>query len=160
MQAYKTHELLLTGDNHTFMLDYGDKFNFYKRFLNLLLKHESLATFMSHYERLVPHTFSPTTEFLLSVLRRIKMEEASYVHAPRLWTDLQASRFNGARKDLRLDISVQFLEALLELDVFNASSPHAHLATTFVQVRSLLLFLLSPPPPSLLVPISACPFAS
>ncbi len=112
--AYQLNDLVATGHNELLLADLNNAYQFYRRFLAVVLRHEPVDVFMEHYSRLVPHIYSPICVMYKDILSQIK-SQGGYMHLPKIWTDMTTSSFSEAKKEVRLEVTQLFLEVALEV---------------------------------------------
>lgn len=85
--AYRVDSLLHTGDNYNFIGDSYKESVYYRHFFMLLCQTEQLDTFMTLYNRLVPHIYVPEPVVMEEVLKTVDINGAAQ-YLPQLWSDI------------------------------------------------------------------------
>ena len=109
--AYRVHEMVMRGGNDIHISEYAKYNMYYTAFGNLVVKNEPLDVAMEFMEKFTPHVYSPSIVFYRMLIRKIE-EEAGYQHLPRLWVDLQATRFTGLKMESLLEEAVSLMEII------------------------------------------------
>ena len=102
--AHQINDIIENDPNGTVLLGGGSNlqsyYTFYMQVLVRKLKIDEVAKYLSIYQ---PHIWSPNTQFIHEFVKQVTLQKASHL-IPRLWTDLEASQFNRANRETRLEI--------------------------------------------------------
>jgi len=109
--AYRIHSLLHTGDNINFLSTHQTSNMYYSSFLQVVLKNESLDVSMSLFDKLVPHTWTPNSDFLMDVLMAINSRSAVQ-YIGKIYDDMELLQWGEARKEIINELNTTVLKIL------------------------------------------------
>jgi len=113
--AWRVEDFFHTGNNSRLLSDFQMEQVYYSNFLMVVLQNDEFKTAIDLYNKLVPHTFSPSSTYYQSLLNHIHSNGALQ-YLGKVWDDLEVSDYAQSSKTVQYELTHQVMQILKSND--------------------------------------------
>lgn len=113
--AWRVEEFFHTGNNARLLSDFQMEQVYYSNFLTVVLQNDEFETAIDLYNKLVPHTFSPMSNYYQSLLNHIHSNGALQ-YLGKVWDDIEISDYAQSSKSVQYELTHQVMQILKSND--------------------------------------------
>jgi pentatricopeptide repeat domain-containing protein 3 len=129
--AYRIHGLLHTGDNANLLSNFQSNNKYHYSFFITVLRSEPFDVAMSLYDKLVPNTWSPSSDVFTDILLAMSSKSAVQ-YIGKLFDDMELLQWGEANKETQYEINTTVLK-IIDNNI-SATSEFSNLGETYADI--------------------------